>query len=555
MASRLVFYLVQAGTNIYVVSELGTVYQVLTMPAGVTIDGTRRARFAVLTQKVIIANAPSVNVWVDPATFNVYKLAIAAPVSALSAAPNATPTSQFGLYKWRYTFAHTISGVVMNESPMSPEMAAGVTLSNVGASLSSIGVDSTVGTPTNMRRIYRTSAGGSEYFHAFDIADNVTTTATDNNSDASLDLVAFNEDIQNAQAGSDGTSHFSLLIEYQNALFGVPDILTATASLIDDLLYTDPKQMYAWSAFNDIEVPQKGNDRYGVTGLVKRRDGACVFKRDRCLKLTGETSEDFDLVVISEKLGCIAPDSVVVINDVTYWLGADGVYMWDDNDGITCVSRQQVDGWFTSDTYFDRTQFPNAVGNWNPVTNCYELSLVPIGGTDLTAWVAFELTQRKWFGPHQTAAFTPTGRVLLRSTSGIWRPMFGASDGYLYAQNQDGADDIDGTGVSHAVASDWSITPMFDGDPNVLHYWGEVHATFREETTGVTLTLVPTVGGLESSSSFTITIALSGQTRARLRRLGTGQLCVLRFTQNALGAKFLLYGLDIDPVSIVGRRT
>lgn len=545
------FYLVQAGSAIYVVSESGNVYQQLTMPAGVTVDATKRARFAVIDQKVVISNAPTVNVWVDPATFNVYKLAIAAPATPLAAAQGAATGGLAGAYLWKYSFIHTISGVLVNESPLSPAMSGPVTI-NGTASLTSISVDATAGTPTTGRRIYRTAAGGSDYFNTFeDINDNTTTTQSDTDADASLDLLPADPTVTNAASGSDGVSQMTLLVEHKDILFGVG----SQPALVDTLQYTNAKQMYAWSGNNQIPAPPSGADAFGVTGMASRRDGLCVFKRARLLKLIGSSNADFAIEVIMERVGCLAADSLVIINDTLYWLGADGVYSWDDNDTISCVSREQVDPWFTTDTYFDRSQFPSAWGNWNPVTNCYELSMVPAGGSGLTAWVAFELTSSKWFGPHLTGALTPTGRQLLRTEGGIWRPMMGGSDGYLYAQNSDGADDISGAGIHAAVVSSWAVTPMANGDPTLTHYWGEVHATYREENAGITLTLTPTVGDLQTASTFTITIPLSNGTRTRLRRIGVGALCSLQFDQNALGARFLIYGLDITPVALVGRRT
>jgi hypothetical protein len=544
------FYLIQAGDVIYVVAENGTVYTALVMPAGVTVDATKRARFATLNQKVVISNAVSVNVWVDPATFTVYKLAIAAPTTNLAAAQGASTGGLTGAYLWRYSFVQKIGGVVVNESPLSPAMAAPVVI-NGTASLSSIDVDSTVGTATTGRRIYRTAAGGSDYFNTFeDIDDNVTTVLSDIVSDAGLDLLPADITVTNAAAGSDGASRLTLLVEHKDILFGVG----SQAALVDQILYTNPKQIYAWSANNQLPAAPTGADSFGIVGYAPRRDGLCIFKRARLLKLIGSSNADFAVIPVMERVGCIASDSLVIINDTIYWLGADGVYSWDDNDTISCVSRAAVDGWFTSDTYFDRTQFSIAWGNWNPVTNCYELSMVPAGGTDLTAWVAMELTTGKWFGPHLTGAFTPTGRQLLRTSAGIWRPMMGGADGYAYLQNVDGSDDVAGSGALAQVVSSWTITPMTQGDPTLTHFWGEVHATFREEANGVTLALTPTVGNLESVTAFTVTMPLSGSTKARLRRIGVGSICFLQFEQNALGARFLLYGLDVTPISLVGRR-
>jgi hypothetical protein len=594
------FYLVQAGDTINVVTEAGSLYQTLTMPTGVTIDPTKRARYAVINQKVYIANAVSENVWVDPATFTVYRAAIQPPTVPIGLTTlNGSGPLTGGAYAYAYTFAQFLNGVLVSESPLYESMTITVayfdTLSGAGVlaltgpgpwfnpdpsdyqsepgeggtfTLTSgdwewtltIPVDTTPGTATNARRVYRTANGGSEYFHDFDILDNVTTSATDTHVDAQLDLVAFDFDTQNPQAGTAGNGAFGLFISYKNQLMGVPNA-AAAGQLTDHLQWSDPSQPWKWAATNDIPFAPVGADLAGITGLASRRNDLVVFKTANCWKLTGSSVTDFAVVAAKTQVGCIAPDSVITIDDITYWLGADGVYAWDDNDGITCITRDSVDPWFTDDAVspFDRTQFPAAWASWNPITNCLELSLVPVGGSVPSVWIAYELTKHVWFGPHVTAAFLPTGRALLRSSSGTWRPMMGDSNGYLYAQDGVGTDDVSGVGTHYAVATDWTLQPMFEGDATLTYYWGECHVTFAEQASGVTLTMTVDIGDLNSDSAvyqtFTVTIPMEGSTRQRLRRLGLGATCQLRFQQNATGAAFLLYGLDVDPVFIVGRRT
>lgn len=539
----MLFYLVQAGDTIYVVGATnGTVVQALVMPAGVTIDRTKRARFAVINQVVVISNAPSVNVWVDPFDFTVYKLAIVAPVTPLAAAPSgAGPLT--GTYLYRYTFGQRLRGRLVNESPLSPVMAAGVALTANDAALSAISVDGTSGTPTNVRRIYRTTTNGADYFFDFEIANNSATTATDSTPDAGLDLTVFDIGIMNAPAGTDGTNQLTLLVAYKGSLFGVG----SDADQVDHLIFTEDSLPYAWSGFNDIPANPTGEDRFGITGLAPRRDSMLVYKRTRTYKLLGSSGDDFALAVLLQKIGSLSADSVLTINDKTYWLGADGVYSIDDNDTVANLTRATVDGWFTTDAFFDRSLFTSAVGSWNPVSNSYELQ---IG----TQWVAFQIDSGRWFGPHETSALTPTGRAVLRTPAGVYRSFVGGSDGCLYLQNAPPPDDIAISGARAAINADWTLTPMFDGDPGVTHYWGQPDLQARVEATGVTLTItskIGYVGVLTTQPTQTMDLTKG---RQRLARIGVGALCQLEFTQNQIGGQFLLYGLDVVPVNVVGRR-
>jgi hypothetical protein len=539
----MLFYLVQAGDTIYVVGATnGTVVQALVMPAGVTIDRTKRARFAVLNQTVVISNAPSVNVWVDPFDFTVYKLALLAPPTPMVAAPTGSGPLT-GSYGYRYTYGQRLRGVLVNESPLSPAMTAPAVMTASNGALSSISADATAGTPTNVRRVYRTTTNGADYFFDFEIAGNVTTTATDTTTDAGLDLAAFDLGIMNAPAGTDGTSQMTLLVAYKESLFGVGSGITQ----VDHLFYTENSLPFAWSGFNDLPANPVGEDRFGITGLAPRRDSMLIFKRVRTYKLIGSSNADFAMPVLLQKIGSLSADAVITINDKTYWLAADGVYSIDDNDTVANLTRATVDGWFTTDAFFDRSLFTSAVGSWNPISNSYELQI----GTE---WVAFQIDSGKWFGPHLTGALTPTGRAVLRTPTGVYRSFVGGADGCLYLQNATPPDDVSIAGVRSAIATDWSLTPMFDGDPGITHYWGELDLQARVEATGITLSIVGKigyVGALVTRPTQTMDLTKG---RQRLGRIGVGALCQLEFAQNQLGGEFLLYGLDVVPTTVVGRR-
>lgn len=536
------FYLVQAGSSLQIVTESGSIFQTLTLPSGVTLDATRRARFAVLQQKVIISNAPSVNLWMDPATFDLFTLAIDPPSGAATLTAGAG-THLTGDYQVRYSYVHKIGTAVVNESPLSPDSAT--------ITLTASGLTATIANSTDSqvtgKRLYRTTAGGADFLFWGDVDDNTTTTFTDDTPDVGLgDLV--NPDLAPPQGGSDGTSHLTLLTAWKNRLWGRADL----PALVDHVLYTDDSLFYGWSPDNDFPAWPTGEDATGIVALAPRRDALGILKRNRLLKITGSSDDDFAVLIVVEGTGCVASDSVVVIRDAVYWLGADGVYRWDDS-GVACLSRTKVDPWFTRDTVFDRSRFPDAVGGWNPRTNCYELQLVPAGGSSTTTWIAVDLDTGNWFGPHITGAFTPTLRTLLRTDAGVYRPAMGGSDGYLYLQNQSGGADVDGpTATPTAIAADALLAWMTQGDPDLTHYWGRVSLHSRIEVSG-TLTVTPTVGGLGSGAQPAITFNLT-LGREIARRLGVGRLATLRLRQSTAGTQFLAYGLDLTPIGVVGRR-
>jgi hypothetical protein len=536
------FYAVQAGTAIKILTETGVVFTTITLPSGVTIDATRRARIVPFARKVIVTNAPSKNIWIDPADFSCHLLSIVKPPSAPTLA-NGGAGLLNGDYIYRYTFIRKSGSTVINESAMSDSATITVTNDQVDISDIEVSTDPQV----TGRRFYRSAGTGSELFFAFDINDNVATTKTDNVPDAGLDTVAADQGIEPAQGGSDGTSHMTLLTAWKNRLWGRSDV----EELVDHILYTQENLMYGWSGDQDFPAYPQGEDRAGITGYAPRRDALGVFKQNRLLKIIGSTEDDFQVLIVVEQLGCVAPDSIVIIRDAAYFLAADGVYRWDD-EGVVCLTRESVDPWFTRDDVFNREAFPNAIGAWNDRTNSYELQLTSAGGTTLDRWIAIELSGGQVFGPHFTAALTTTARAMLRGDDAVKRPAFGGDDGFIYLQNQPGAQDIDGEAVSWAISATARCAWLMQGNPDLTHVWGRLSLHSRLETGG-TLGIAATVGGLDSTQAAPQSFDLT-KGREIKNRLGIGRLCQLVMTQEAIGEQFLVYGLEITPVGTRGRR-
>jgi hypothetical protein len=273
------------------------------------------------------------------------------------------------------------------------------------------------------------------------------------------------------------------------------------------------------------------------------------------------------VLTVYENVGCVASDSIVVIRDIGYFLGYDGVYTWSD-DGITCISRQKVDGWFTTDAVFDRTQFSVAKGSWNPLTNCYELALVPIGGSATTLWIAFQIDTGEWLGPHSTQAFTQSCRGLLQSDDAVLRPAVGATDGFIYLQNQAGGQDVDGPTLTK-----WSIASSFttrwitgaDNDTNQSHYFGRLVLLNRVESAGTQLSITGTLGlpanpdgsvdpGNRAMAPITADLTLGRQVLGRVSDGNGAGAVALTFSQATAGQVFLLFGAQILESNTLGIR-
>jgi hypothetical protein len=532
-----VYYIAQAGSSLQSIEDDGTI-TTLTLPDGVTIDATKRGRFATLGQRLVFTNAPSINLWIDPLTFEVRPLSTLPPIAPLTSAAGAS-TGLTGAYRWWYSYLVKDSdGNVLSESPLSAPSIS-LTLANQDGDLSNIGISPDP--YVNARRVYRSVAGGSIPFESFDLDDNEMTTALDALADASLSLLPSDPALGNPPGSGPGDG-LELITAWKDYLWAV----STTFNRRDRLIFCEQFQTYAWPAANFVTATPEGEDEYGITGLAARRDELGILKRNRVLKVVGSSPEDFEVIIVAEGMGCIAPESVVIIRDVAYFLGLDGVYTFGPQ-GVTPISRDKVDPWFLTGIYFNRDQFVNAFGGYNQLTDTYDLHLASVGSSVNNRWVSYDIRRQEWLGPHVTSKFTPNSRALLRSDSGAYRPTIGSSDGYLYQMNQSGSAD----GGDTAIATDW-ITKWFHGNaPDIEHRWLQPTVFTAPQAAG-TLTVTPRVGDLTASNGATMAVDLT-QDRTKLPRPGIGRLLRLQFTHSTIAQGVEVMGFEL-PFSEVGRR-
>lgn len=524
------FILVQAGSNLYRVDPTTGTSTLLTLPSGITLSTTRKPRFAVLNNWTIMVNSPTRNICVDPE--GVVRVLVPRPPQSPPQVAAGAGTGLTGAYKFMESFyVKDSDGQLLMESPLSPASSP-LTLNNQDAALTNIAKSQDAVTGT---RIYRNGASGTQFYQLIDLEGNVQTSVNTNLADAALGLLPVQRTSLQSPPGTLSGTRLKTITAWKNRLWGVSD----EASSLDTIFYTDDGLVYAWG-FNLTAYP-KGQDALGVVAFAPRRDELGILKRNGLWQITGNSNEDFAIVQIAfDKGGCVSQDSVVSINDHVYWLGKDGVYEWGP-DGVESITDDSVQPWFTSDTYFNRARFPNTFGRYNEITNSYELHTAAVGSSNEDRWVSFNLDNRKWYGPHKTAAFTPTHSGYGKDANGLPICLIGGSDGVLYTANN--TTKTDGS----ASAIDFDVVGTFHhGDaPDVEHYWGLLSILSRVQTAG-TLTVTPTLGRLNASTVAQEPIS-HDMTKGRqlLRRLGDGAMVQLRFRENTVAQDVSLYGYTL----------
>ena len=526
--------LVQSGANLYTVDLSAGTSTTLTLPTGVALSTTRKPRFATLNQWTAVVNSPTKNLVIDPEG-TIRPLTLRPPIHPPTTAVSSTGLT--GAYKYRVSFVILNSeGELLSESPLSPESVS-LTLANQGVALTDIATS--LDTITN-RRVYRTLSGGSSYFHVFDVDGNSGTAFFDNKTDATLTLLPTQPTSLAMPAGGLAGVRLKNIVQWKSRLWAVAD----DPSLVDTVYFTETNKVYAWP--NTLTAYPTGQDKEGVIAFAPRRNQLGLLKRNGVWQVSGTSSgtgisaANLSVSQIAfDKAGCVAPDTVVVINDRAYWLGKDGVYEWSEN-GVNNITNATVASWFKTDTYFERPRFPNAFAKYNEVKQTYDLHLAALNASTENRWVSLSLKNMRWYGPHLTGLFTPTHAAHMADADGLPLALVGGSNGIIYTANSANFRD----GAATAIDFD-CYTPFFSADaPDIMHVWQELSVLSKVETGG-TLTVTPYVGGLDAAAGTAISHTLTTG-RERLRRLGTGRLFSLRLRENTNNQGVSVFGIECN---------
>lgn len=536
------FYIVHAGTTLQKCTVDGVLSDI-TLPTGVTISSERPARMAMLANKIVVVNAPSVNLFIDPFTARARVLSIPGPAVAPSVVAGAAGEFD-GEYRFYFTYAILDpDGNILTESPASP-IAGPVTLSNRQASFSNISTSSTA--DVNARIVYMTVADGSDFFEADRLANNTATTDVVDSSDFDLGLLSAANPKGNPP-GVDGTDRLRLIAAWKDRLFASP------LNNPDDVYVSGNRAISNWAATQRFPVKIQGEDEFGVTAFMARRDEFVIAKRRKLVKIIGNDPSDFEQIIILGdvgSVGAVSQEAALVIRDQCYFLGEDGFYEY-GNKGLVSLSRDDVHPWFTTNTYFNRAKFVDAFAYHNQTFDTIHLHLAAAGSDALDRWVRYDMKQKKWFGPDKTDAFQPTAGGAMDDANSFNSPVIGDDDGFLYRLNASTASDA-GTAIAMDVIGKFHSADS----PDIEKYWGQP-AIIIKGSAGGTLNLIPTlVQGdqkiEDAVAQSTISIDYS-KGRARPRRLGTGRMCQLRFVNAEVNQQIQIYGYEI-PVHELGRR-
>ncbi len=527
------FTVVQVGPYLYTLNPDGVPSIRRPPPTGVSLRPTLVPRFERVTMGnqayAVLVNTPTQPITIDSlgrTRVLCPQAPLAAPTLSVGGAGGLT-----GVYSAAYTYFITDAyDNLLAESGLSP-IPQPITLNSQTLSVSVEPI------PTSISgvRIYRTQANGSVYFLWKTVFSNDYVTITGDEPDSTLPTVAI------APLGT--VPDLTLVKLWNGRLWGV------SRSDPDTLRYSESGALYAWPAVNAIPIGRVGSDRAGITALVPRRNYLGVARRDQMLLISGYSNQTFQQTVLSEQAGCVSQESVIVYQDTAYWLWYDGVYRWDDT-GLSSVSDGKVRTWFATDTVFNRAMFWQAFAGFDPQNVRYRLFLASAGSSTIDRWVEYDLRTGSWFGPHRTDALTPTSAFAAYKSDQKYHLMTGGADGVVY---QDQEARRDGT---VPITLDVITAPFTANEPDYEKYFGELSLHGPVLTTGSANAsrIIPTVGELTGATAQPQLIWDHTKGRQRVGRLGVGKQATLEIINDALDDDVILYGVEINPITVVGRR-
>jgi len=531
---------IQTGSTLQLLDEAGG-RTVLTLPTGVTLRTDVPPRWVTFNKYAVLVNTPSQPLTVDAS--GTVRLLTPRPPRVAPILAGVSGGTLTGQYVVKDTFVTLdASGNIISESDYSA-LSTAVAIS--GQFLGVSNIDTSPDSIT-LRRLYRTTNHGAVFFQWVDLDGNVLTTTQDDLADAGLSVFA---------APVLGTPpRLTTIAEFRGRLFGPGDLD------IDNLRYTETGVMYAWPTDNLLVIPGVGSDSFGISALAARREALGVGRRNNLTQITGTgidsgSGTDFEVVIVSREVGIESQETTKVFRDVAYFLWKDGVYTWGP-DGITCVSdgaggRGMVRSWFTTNDFFNRDKFTDAFAVIDPYRAVYKLFLCSAGSDVIDHWVEYDIDDKTWFGPHKTGLFTPTSAFTLTTSTDRRIPVIGAAESVFEEQ----ATRTDGfnTPIDLSV-----IGKQHDGDePDQNKLYGEMSVFTHPLDAGV-LTVTSRTGKRDETGTVVGRIVTQNydmtKGRIRLGRPGNGEHCQISFRNANAGEDVQLYGYEVAPVFLIGRR-
>lgn len=232
----------------------------------------------------------------------------------------------------------------------------------------------------------------------------------------------------------------------------------------DLLAYSEPYEPTVVPLGNLLPIKTGANEPIVALGEMKGR--LLVLKRN----FSGHATVRGGIVffeVLSKQIGCLARQSLAVLEDRAYWLHDRGIYVW-TGAGIPALASHKIETFFTSRTAqkrVDRRKLPRASAAIHTRTNSYEIALQQEGDKDPRTRIGMEFD-------HELAGETggPGGRMAAGHRHSRYRDPLVTALGTVRPKGGGSKELVAGTVHGHVL--------YMDREDSNLHGLGEDAARF-----------------------------------------------------------------------------
>ena len=183
-----------------------------------------------------------------------------------------------------------------------------------------------------------------------------------------------------------------------------------------------------------------------ITGMIVFREQLIIFTQDSIKRLVGNSSSDFKLQPITEKIGCISPDSVQEFGGDVIYMSPDGIRLLSATDRIGDFALDVASNkiYADSDDFLSSTtQFASVIlrekGQYRIFAYIEAQSTDAAKGLAATKFLAQGADGVQWFTTKGLKVYIADS-VYSGTAEAI---MFANNDGYLYEMEQTNAFDGD----------------------------------------------------------------------------------------------------------------
>jgi hypothetical protein len=295
-------------------------------------------------------------------------MGLVAPAGAATAAVGAAGAVTGTGYTWKVTFVSAT--MESNAGPASNS----INLTAQRADLTS--VPTSADGQVTARRIYRVLSGGTQYKFVGEIADNVTTTFTDNIADSGLGA--------DVPVDKNVPPICTFIESFKSRLW-----LAGDANNPRRLYYSEVFEPEAWPALYFIDIPMVQGDE--ITAIKVLGDFLVIYGHTGIYMVFGDNVFEFVVRRSSAAVGCDSDRTIQDAENVHIYLTHFGVYAF---DGATTRRLSEEVGPLLAN--INQSQVHRAAAGYHEKRKLYRLSVPTGAATENNQELILDIRTQQW---------------------------------------------------------------------------------------------------------------------------------------------------------------